>query len=243
MRNLKKYIRFILMWFILTSSLLFSFCTNSRKNNFVKLNDSIAQGKELQIQKPIRVKAMTDEISEEDTVKVRIENIDYTIYPNGKIVILDSKTNQIDSFQLKTELIVETAYFYNYKENLIIYYVETDYDGGESFIECYERATLNMKWKNEISGFNMTTPIIIDSITYIATIGFVGKLNLNNGKYIWKHDNLYDSTKFDYFNSISIEGEKVYFTKDSTGRLYNRYGKVVVNDKTGEIEKIIKNAP
>lgn len=218
-------------------------CTNSNRNNFVKQNENVNQKQELKTQKPIRVKAVTNEISAEDTVKFSIENVDYILYPYGKIIVSDNKTNQIDSFQLKTEIIVETAYFYNYQENLVVYYIETDYDGGASFIECYDNKTLQMKWRNEISGFNLTTPIIIDSITYIATIGFVGKLNLNSGEYIWKHDNLYESTKFDFFNSISIQGENVCFIKDSTGRLYNRFGKVIVNDRTGKIESIIKNAP
>ncbi len=203
--------------------------------------NAIVQRQDRRIQKPICVKAMTNEITEEDTVKSIIGDIQYTLYPNGKIAVLEIKTNKTKTFHLKTKLIISTAYFLHYKDNLIIYYVDTDYDGGASFIECYNRKTLKMEWRNKIGGFNLKSPIVIDSITYMATIGFVGKLNLNNGKYIWKHDNLYESTKFDFFDSISIEGTNVCFTKDSTGTLYQKYGKVIVNNVTGKIKQIIKN--
>ena len=192
---------------------------------------------------PFRLKALTNEISEKDTVEATIDSIHYKLFPNGKIIYNKINTNKFSSFRLTTNMIVETAYLLNYKNDLIIYYVETDYDLSSSLIECYDIETAKMKWKNRICGFNMTTPIVIDSLTYIATIGFVGKLNLNNGKYLWKHDDLYDSTRFDSFDLITIEGENICFTSKKYGYIYDRSGKVIVNDKSGKIEKIIKNKP
>src|SRR5688572_30624793 len=59
------------------------------------------------IRKPIMVKAMTNEISEEDTVKAMIGDRHYTLFPDGKIVVNLTSTGKIDSFNLGTQKIIE----------------------------------------------------------------------------------------------------------------------------------------
>ena len=165
------------------------------------------------IEKPIRVKAMTNEISEEDTVETVIGGRHYTLLPDGKIIVSLISTGKVDSFHLGTQKIIEEAHFLEYKNDLVIYYTDTDYEDGASFIESYDRETFKLKWKNEIYAFNLTDPVVVDSLTYVASIGFVGKLNLENGEYLWKHEDLYERTKINSFSRIEIDGDKVSFIK------------------------------
>ncbi len=192
--------------------------------------------------RPVRVKAMTQTITEEDTVEVTMKDRHYILYPDGKIAVLNTTTKLSDTFHLKTDLIVDEAHFLDYKNDLIVYYSATDNDCGSSYIEAYDRNTNKLKWNNAIYGFNLTDPVVTGNITYVASIGFIGKLNLDNGRYLWKHDDLYDQTKFDGFGSIETTGNKVSFIQSHWVKDTKPPGRIIVNDKTGEIEKIIKGA-
>jgi hypothetical protein len=186
---------------------------------------------------PTRIKAMTNEISEYDTVSGIFEGYHYTLYPEGLISLqIDGKIHLI---KLKTEDIISEAHFYSYKGDLIIYYTDTDMDVSGSFVECFDK-DFHLKWRQNMGGFNLTDPAIVDSISFVASIGFVGKLNLNNGEYFWQHNDLYDTTRFDSFRSISFDGEKVIFY--GWKGMDDNPGKVIVNNKTGEILEITKNA-
>ncbi len=183
---------------------------------------------------PTRIKAMTNGISEYDTVSGLFENYHYTLYPNGLLRMQIGE--KINTIKLQTDEIISEAHLYFYKNNLLIFYTETDMDAGASFIECFDKNFL-LKWRQDMGGFNVTGPVIVDSISFVASIGFIGKFNLNNGQYIWRYDNLYDTTKFDSFISIGYDGENVTFN----GMLGNSHkGKIVVNDKTGQIIEIKK---
>jgi hypothetical protein len=53
---------------------------------------------------------------------------------------------------------------------------------------------------------------IEDNYAYITAIGFVSKLDLRLGKYIWKHTDLYQkNAAFDFFDRPKIQGRKVIF--------------------------------
>ena len=183
---------------------------------------------------------MTSQVMEEDTVYSIIKDRQYTLFPHGKITTISNKNNKKDTFQLNTENLIEEAHFLNYKNDLIIYYTDTDYETSASFIECYDSETYKLKWKNNIYGFNLTDPIVVDNVTYCASIGFVGKLNLDNGKYLWKHEDLYEKTRFDSFGLIEIRGEKVIYNEGLWINSTREAGKIIVNDNTGEIINIVK---
>jgi hypothetical protein len=183
---------------------------------------------------PTRIKPMTTEISVYDTVSGMFENYHYTLYPNG--VLRMQIGEKAETIKIQTDEIISEAYLCFYKNCLLIFYADTDMDASASFIECFDK-NFHLKWRQYMGGFNLTNPAIVDSISFVASIGFIGKLNLNNGQYIWKYDNLYDTTKFDSFNSIGYDGENVTFNGMLGG---SHKGKIVVNDKTGQIIEIKK---
>lgn len=228
--------------------IIFSCSSADEKANVHEANEKrskkVSESKgSITVLKPIRVKAMTSEIMEDDTVEIEIEGNHYTLFPYGRIIVQSLATNQKDTFQLNTELLIEEAHFFNYKTDLVIYYTDSDFESGSSYIECYDHNTYKLKWKNNIYGFNLTDPIILDNSTYVASFGFIGKLNLDNGKYFWKHENLYEETKFNSFGSIEINDDKVYFSEGLWVRDTRTPGQIVVNDVTGEIVNIIKTKP
>jgi hypothetical protein len=223
--------------------IIFISCTPEESNSDVVQQSSLKIGFEevVKIQNPIRVKALTNTISEEDTVDVTIANRHYILYPDGKIAVKFA-SGESDTFHLKTEdqFLIEQAYFLDYKDKLVIWYTSTDYESGASYIECFDKNTNKFYWKNDIHAFNLTDPIVVDNMTYVASIGFVGKLNLDNGQYIWMHDGLYEKTKFNSFIEIELVGKEVHFIESTYSDENKKPGRVIVDDITGKIEKIIK---
>jgi len=53
------------------------------------------------------------------------------------------------------------------------------------------------------------------SALYVTCIGFVGKIDLESGTFMWKYDNLYSHGAFNDFRTPRIAGDSVIF--DSNG--------------------------
>ena len=186
------------------------------------------------------VKANTDTTREYDTVKTIFEGKPCTLFPDGKIEI-QGESNLVDSLRLDTKEIIAEAYFLSYKDCFLVFYTETDFDVSGSFVECFDKNSYRVKWKNTLGGFNLSSPVLLDSLCYVASIGFAGKLNLNTGKYLWKHDDLYDKTRFDVFDGIEFKNDCVQFIQSRVLVDRGEPGRVIINDETGEIKEIIKN--
>ena len=220
---------------LLLAFVIFIGCNVKNRNENGNLEYRNALIKELKF-----VKANTKTIKEEDTIRTVFEGNQYTLYPDGKIEIFKSN-NIIDSLRLDIKDIIEEAYFYSFKNNFIVFYTETDFDVSASFVEWFDKDSYKVKWKNEVGGFNLASPYILDSLCYVASIGFVGKLNLNNGKYFWKHDDLYDKTKFDAFHGIEFKNDCIHFIQSKSNINNGEPGRVIIQDESGEIKEIIKN--
>jgi len=159
----------------------------------------------------------------------------YEITPEGKVSI-----NEQYRFQLQTELIIDKAYLYQDSLYWYMFFEETDFDISQSWLQKIRKKDLHNQYLLKIYGFNLGQPIIIDSLTYVTGIGFVGQINLNNGKYNWKIENLYDREKasFNSFDTIIIKKDIVEFHSEHY-RTKN-IDKVIVERENGKIIELIK---
>jgi hypothetical protein len=119
---------------------------------------------------------------------------------------------------------------------LIVYYTDSDGESGASFVESFNMRTNKFKWKANTFGFNLGQPVNKGHISYVSTIGFVGKLNLETGLYFWKHDGLYNnqSYSFNKFDTIHFIANNVIFLAKNLSK--KSTDSVIVNDATGNIE-------
>ncbi|MBC7400855.1 MAG: hypothetical protein H7289_13015 [Mucilaginibacter sp.] len=182
-----------------------------------------------------KVKSGRIATGDEDTVYASLNNIDFTIYPDGNIEEFKKGSPKV-SYKLSTNKRVETAFISFYRNNLIVYYTETDSESGGSVVESFDTATQKLNWKARAYGFNLGNPVIKTNIAYISTIGFVGKLNLETGKYYWKHENLYDRDiyAFNQFDSVLfVDHNVIFISKRTTQKITDS---IIVNDATGKFE-------
>ncbi len=161
----------------------------------------------------------------------------YEIRKNGKAKKTDIK-NRITNFRImldKGEQIEGQIYFYQYKNDLILV-CETApaFDSGAGFIARLARKTHRTKWKSHIPTFNIVKGAIEGNSAYLAASGFAAKVNLDTGKYLWKHKDFYRKYKedgaFNIFGKPLIEGNIVTLTENQDD--YNRPPNIIKFNKT-----------
>ncbi|SMC84139.1 hypothetical protein [Moheibacter sediminis] len=217
--------------------LLYSCKTKENKGTEIKLPIS-----EKALTYPVSTKSKKEYQVEEDTLYATLNNYEFIVYPTGEIDQKE-KSKLIAKYKLQSELTIEKAYLQFYKDNLIVYYTENAAGDAASFVESINRKTQINNWKLYAYAFNLGQPVIENNAVYISTLGFVGKVDLDNGKYLWKNEELYsDEIKFNQCDSIIFNDNDVIFIADNT--IYGNHNEfvdsIIVNDKTGKIKRIAK---
>ncbi len=180
---------------------------------------------------PIQAKQKNPEVFEDDTLIALVDNTDFTITPTGKLYW---GQNPADTFQLLTDMIVEKAYLFKTGDTLLCFYTETDHDGATSRLEKINLTTRQQILKSEIQGFNLGLPFIRDNFAYVTTIGVVGKLNVDNGKYVYQHFDLYDDEKYSFnsFDTIIFQDSLSIFLSENYRS--KRIDSLIINENTGD---------
>jgi outer membrane protein assembly factor BamB len=154
------------------------------------------------------------------------------IEPNGGVFLITK--NDTTSFELGTPDYVDGAFVHRTSSTIYIFYGETDMLSGTSYLEAYNTNNFERLYRAQILGFNLGQPVIRDQSVYVSSIGFVGKIDLTTGEYVWKFDELYDHMTYDFnnFDAAVLIGQQVRFS--SPNRIKNRTRTIVINDQTGE---------
>jgi len=126
---------------------------------------------------------------------------------NGKEIISEYH------LELPEDQYIRSAYLAYYKDELLVYFECADAESGSSYLNVFNKTNKKMVFEVSLDGFNLGLPVIKDSFTYVSSIGFIGKINLNTGQYAWKYDTLYDNKNylFNAFDSIIIKNNTIIF--------------------------------
>jgi outer membrane protein assembly factor BamB len=130
---------------------------------------------------------------------------------------------------------VEKLAYTSYENDLILVFLTEKGDFGGGQVVRIDGNQFEPKWALEFPGPNIGQPILNNDDLYITSFGFIGKIDLNSGTFLWQHDGLYDSETedFNYFKMPILDGEKAIF---QGGNFFaNCPERLVVNESTGEI--------
>lgn len=120
--------------------------------------------------------------------------------------------------------------FFEHNGNLICFYDIGYSEGERGELRCFGK-NLKQIWKKAVPlEANIGEPLIRDNFIFITTMGYVGKIDLTNGKVLWEYNNLFRSADNAYnsFNQPAYEVGKVIFRD-------RRQNKIIVDDETGKI--------
>lgn len=211
----------------ISTFLFLTSCGNSKKAD----NSETLMNSQTKFKFPVKAEFKNPDRPVEDTLIATVDKTDFLITPEGKMFW---GQNPADTIHLMTDVIIEKAFLHISGDTLFIFYTETDHEGATSRFEKINLASRQRILKAEIQGFNLGLPYIIDNFAYVTTIGVVGKLNLNNGQYIYQYFDLYDDKKYSFnsFDTIVFNDSLTFFL--SQNRNGKRIDSLIVNEKTGD---------
>lgn len=152
-----------------------------------------------------------------------------------------SKTNGISekfALKIKANAYIENIQFSEYQGDILFILSVSDGDSGAGTVMLIDGVSLSPKWSVHIPGFNLSQGTIDSGFLYQAAIGFVSKIDLSNGRFIWEHKNLYDHERFSFnaFETPKLTGEYVIFKEIiQPGVKYKTPRIISVNNETGKI--------
>jgi hypothetical protein len=165
----------------------------------------------------------------------------YTITPKGKgtVTARNGKSRTFDLKLAHGDFLQDYLYHAEYKEDLLLIYQSGDIEYGAGFIVRLDLKTLKLKWKASLVGFNVGNGLINSRYVYVTSIGFIGKVNLESGRFAWKYGNRYHrkTTAFNSFDVPQLKDNTVVF-KESPNHLRKKVAQVIVDRTTGKILKV-----
>jgi hypothetical protein len=129
------------------------------------------------------------------------------------------------------------------RNDLILGYGTSNGEDGTSFV-CRIGGDLRaVRWCKNIGNINQSFSVSDDSV-WVGAVGFAARLNINNGTYIWRHDDLYKlengTDSFIITCPISENETTVTFYGQDTNNRNNQQLKV--ERKSGSIIEITRIA-
>lgn len=126
-----------------------------------------------------------------------IENLIFQINNNGNARLNSTILFELDLFG--GDYIEYVSYFKYYKDVLLVYQSASEEAEGGALV-LVDPVDGSFKWLKKIPGFNLGAGPVEDHYIYITSVGFVGKLDLNQGDFVWKLEGL--SRNDDSFISV-----------------------------------------
>jgi outer membrane protein assembly factor BamB len=133
---------------------------------------------------------------------------------------------------------IEQLYYFPFKGDVVLVYGISS--GGEGWGKIARIAVSSgkIKWQAHIPTFNIGQPLQEQQTVYMSGTGFVSKLNLETGKYLWERQ-FYNKYSIDAFGLPVVKGNQVLFRELSSVAINNKPRTLVVDKNNGNIIRLI----
>ena len=132
---------------------------------------------------------------------------------------------------------IEHLFVLKYNDDLMLAFETNDGDEGNGHICRIKSPLAGVEWCQSVAGFNVYAAASADTI-YLGAIGFVSRINPENGKLIWHHADLYN--KDNTFNIVcpAHETESAITFNATTGIKGVEVKQITLDRQTGKIMQI-----
>ena len=157
----------------------------------------------------------------------------------GSMKIGDREFRFFDLHLSRNEHLVRAIYHADYHEDLLLLGEVSDSEYGSGFLSRLDTKTSRLKWTRSLAGFNVGPGLVDDKYAYVTAIGFIGKINLESGAYVWRHSDLYERYKkaFNSFVLPEVRANSVVF-RESPDYLRTRVAVIIVDRTNGKVLKV-----
>lgn len=139
-------------------------------------------------------------------------------------------------FNVNSKLPISKLYIHPSGNDFIVFYEYHDAGSAGSHAKKFSANKSTAVWETPVYAFNLSQPLIVGDYAYLSTMGFLGKLNLNDGTYAWKFENL--DKKFESFSQPKFfKDSLVLFMQNANSPIADS---ILIDDKKGVIVKMSK---
>lgn len=173
--------------------------------------------------------------AEPEAFEFELSGFRYRVARNGAGRRTKDEEVRLFNLQLEGSDWIERVYFSEYDGNVLLVCGVRDAETGAGFAARLEQPSMRALWKAELPAFNVGQPLRDGAHLYLTGIGFVAKLDLRTGRFVWRHRRLHGRAGEGTFNAFAppeVSGDAVVFREQAEGRPPKA---VRVNRKTGKI--------
>lgn len=223
---------------VLTLSILIQGCTQSPSPSTRQTTPQTQKTSKAKKAQKIS-KAIPDDSTSRTTFGFDIGSARYLFHKNG-IGEKVSANGEKQPFRLPIDSydeITRVHYFFH-NNNLGILYDFTDGASGGASLLYLNPTTLEQRWILELPTYHTGESLLIYPYVYLTAMGFAAKVDLEQGKIVWKHDDLYKPEKggFREFGTPEQNGDVIEFPLKDSPEPYL----IQIEDQTGKIIEVVK---
>lgn len=168
--------------------------------------------------------------NKKESFEVEVNNEKLRITRDGKVF-----NGKKLAFDIKSGTPIRLLYVQPFKEDYVVFYEYTNKEGVGSRAKLVSNKN-KIKWDTQVAGFNLSSPVVLGNYAYLSTFGFIGKLNLTDGKFAWKFDNL--GEKYESFEAPKFyKDSSVLFLHKATS---TKFDSLLIDDRNGKMIRISK---
>jgi len=132
---------------------------------------------------------------------------------------------------------VQALYVAEYRSDLLLVVSLSDGLNRNGLVIRID-SSLRPKWRARFEGFNLSPGTIESRYLYQAGVGFMGKMDLDTGKFLWKYERLYWHKRphFNSFKQPEVRSADVVFVEKLPNYFgHNQSRMIVVSKASGKI--------
>lgn len=171
-----------------------------------------------------------DDINDPQKMHVILDRERMLVQKDGKILGPDGNL----FLDLQLEGGIQVVYFWKDGSELTVLAELSDGDNGWTEIAKWNVMQKKKIWSTRFGGFNAGVPIIANNKMYLSTIGALAKLDVSNGQFCWKIEDLYDGSKYNGFEEpVFVNAGEILFRSDRP--FVDKMDEILVDDLKGTI--------
>jgi outer membrane protein assembly factor BamB len=187
----------------------------------------------LRIEHPIAVEYTN--ITNSDTIFINLQHQRLLVTPKGNV----TSDNKL-LFEIHPKGDIQKIFPFLIEDDIVIIYSfsTSNNDSGSSAKRISLKNNTEI-WEKSIYGFNPEPPVLVNGFIYLSTIGFIGKLNIKTGEFIWEFDDFFKNGNFISFNEpLFYKDSSVLFTEKSP--VNATACSILIDNKNSRILKITR---
>ncbi len=135
------------------------------------------------------------------------------------------------------------THYTSYQGAPIILFSVSNGESGWGGVVRVQHPELRVGWHLKVPAFNVGAGTLEGSSLYVSGIGFVARIDVESGRYVWQHEGLYDQRDraFNSFDAPVVTSTEVLFRESDSANISRPLKVIRAQKESGEFS--VENWP